>query len=140
MMMTMWLWCVHQDVVGVVTPSEDRDPNEMCQVCNALESTSVATSAALLQEGYPCDDGDLCTYNDQCTTEGLCVATPYPAQTCMIGSEWGDDPSLDCEVSNTPMAAAASYVLLTAAPKCAKPRAGVRWNRSGQPNPWLPAS
>jgi len=90
---------VLQDIIGEVSPSASgSNPDELCQVCNALESTSVATSAALLWENATCDDGDLCTYNDHCNVAGQCMATEYPVQTCLIGEEFGNDPTMDCEV------------------------------------------
>ena len=63
------------------TVSEDNP----CQVCNPLKSTEVWVNA---QNGFPCDDGNACTYSEKCVT-GVCGGGL--AVNCADGNPCTDD-------------------------------------------------
>jgi hypothetical protein len=56
---------------GTCYANGEAQPGAPCQVCDSDEST---TSFVQADPGTSCDDGLFCTVNDQCNTNGNCVA------------------------------------------------------------------
>ena len=68
----------------------------------------------LVDAGAPCDDGNLTTRDDQCTSEGACIGTGY---SCSLGP---------CEASSTPDGEACVVVLLEAGVACDDGNSGTK--------------
>ncbi len=70
--------CVHTPAGGCLINGTCYQPGALnpanpCQECNPNQSGTAWSPSS----GAACDDGDLCTYNDQCQS-GTCVGTPHP--------------------------------------------------------------
>ena len=69
--------CAHTTLSGICTISGQCvaagsiDPANPCKVCNPLQSKTTY----VLQSGLACDDGDVCTVSDKCTS-GKCSGKP----------------------------------------------------------------
>ena len=88
----------HGDILGVVTPGDPFNVNHYCQGCHADFFSFAKPILELYDDSrvVPCDDGESCTWNDQCNSDGLCVAEVY--NTCLIKEFQAGDPTKDCEM------------------------------------------
>ena len=67
-------WCF---INGQCIGGGETKPGAPCFVCDPKASTKAWTA---LENGKPCDDGDLCTYDGTCQNQ-LCVSKPTPCST-----------------------------------------------------------
>jgi len=74
------------------------NPSNTCQICNV----GISTTTWSPKGGNPCNDGDPCTYSDQCVG-GACVGTSYSCNDglpCTIDICNGSPGSCDHEIAN----------------------------------------
>jgi hypothetical protein len=81
--------------------------------CKSCKDTSVCTGDACLpdgscenapvQDGTPCDDGQICSHSDQCTG-GACKGTTYtcPSASCGTATCTGNPPPDECSATVDP--------------------------------------
>ena len=93
---------------GVCFMAGTRNPENQCQVCTP-QMDQVAWSP--MQQGVACDDGQLCTYDDQCDGEGYCLGVDYACElgSCDVSASCDGDggcirefrePGTDCDDNN----------------------------------------
>ena len=70
------------------------DVHSQCYVCDPSGNGGYMTWS-YRGVGTGCDDGLLCTFNDNCTTSGLCQGTPY---SHCLNIDFTEDPAQNCEV------------------------------------------